>query len=40
MLEVTSKFGVFFDFQIYPVVDTVDALPVAAEAMEFRNSVP
>jgi uncharacterized protein DUF3303 len=39
LLDATSKFGVFTDYQIYPVVDTADAIPVAQEAIKFRSSV-
>jgi hypothetical protein len=37
--DVTSKFGVLCDYQLYPVVDIADAVRAGQEGGEFRESI-
>ena len=39
VLEGPAKFGVAFDFDVVPVIDIMEGIPVANEAIEFRNSI-
>ena len=39
LIEATSKFGPFVDYQIYPVVDVAEGVRAAQEGVEFRESV-
>jgi hypothetical protein len=37
--EATAKFGVFLDFEVVPVVDIGDIIPIAQESIAFRASI-
>jgi Protein of unknown function (DUF3303) len=37
--EGPAKFGPWFDFEVVPVVDITEAVPIAHEAIAFRDSV-
>jgi hypothetical protein len=37
--EGPAKFGVWFDFEVVPVVDVGEIVPIAQEAIDFRASV-
>jgi hypothetical protein len=37
--EGPAKFAPWFDFDVVPVVDIMEAIPVAQEAITFRDSV-
>jgi hypothetical protein len=37
--EGPAKFGPYFEFTVVPVVDIMDGLPVANDAIEFRDSI-
>ena len=37
--EATSKFAPYADWQVVPVMDVTDAVPIAQAAIEFRESV-
>lgn len=37
--EGPSKFGVAFEFDVSPVIDIMDGIPVGNEAIEFRKSI-
>jgi hypothetical protein len=37
--EGPAKFGPYFDFQVIPVMDITDGVPIANEGIEFRDSV-
>jgi Protein of unknown function (DUF3303) len=37
LMEITSKFAPFADYEIYPVVDIADGVRVLQEAAEFRR---
>jgi len=39
ILDSAAKFGVWFKFEVTPVVDIMDGTPVAAQAIEFRDSI-
>jgi hypothetical protein len=39
LLDTTSKFGPFADYQIYPVVDIADGVRASQEAVAFRESI-
>jgi hypothetical protein len=39
LMEITSKFAPFADYEIYPVVDIADGVRVLQEAAEFRRLV-
>jgi len=39
LIETTSKFAPFGDYQIYPVVDVADGVRASQEAVEFRESI-
>ena len=39
VLEGPSKFGTLFEFKVEPVVDIMEGIPVANEAIEFRDSI-
>jgi hypothetical protein len=39
VLEGPSKFGPYFEFSVIPVVDIMEGIPVANEAIEFRDSI-
>ena len=39
VMEGPAKFGVAFEFNVVPVVDIMDGIPVASEGIEFRNSI-
>jgi hypothetical protein len=39
VLEGPSKFGPYFEFDVVPVVDIMEGIPVANEAIEFRDSI-
>jgi len=38
LIGVTSKFGAFADYQIYPVVEVADGVQAAQEALSFLES--
>ena len=37
LIGVTSKFGAFADYQIYPVVEVADGVQAAQEALSFLD---
>jgi hypothetical protein len=37
--EGPAKFGPYFDFQVIPVMDITEGVPLANEAIEFRESI-
>ena len=39
LLDGPAKFGPYFEFDVIPVVDVMDGLPYANEAIEFRDSI-
>ncbi|MCW2691096.1 MAG: hypothetical protein JWR37_5986 [Mycobacterium sp.] len=39
LMDTTSKFGPYVDYQIYPVLDIAETVRVAQEAIEFRESI-
>jgi Protein of unknown function (DUF3303) len=39
LLDGVSKFAPWFEFQVFPVVDTATSVQIAAEAVEFRKSI-
>ena len=39
LLDGPSKFGVANTFEVVPVMDIMDAIPVAQEAIDFRDSI-
>ena len=39
LLDGVSKFTPWFEFQVFPVMDTAKSVEVAAEAIEFRKSI-
>jgi hypothetical protein len=39
LAEAPAKFGVFDDFEIIPVMDIADSIPIAQEGIEFRESI-
>ena len=39
VLRDASIFGAWFDFTVHPVVDIAETARIAAEAIEFRDSV-
>jgi hypothetical protein len=39
MLSDCAKFGPWFSFQVFPVLDMMDSIPVINEALEFRESI-
>jgi hypothetical protein len=39
LLEATSKFGPYFEYQIFPVLDMADAVPTFQQGVEFRKSI-
>lgn len=38
MMDTTSKFGAFVEYQVYPCVEIADAVQAAQAAQEFLNS--
>jgi Protein of unknown function (DUF3303) len=38
--EGPAKFGVWFDFEVVPVIDIGGIVPIAQEAIAFRDSLP
>jgi len=38
--EGPAKFGVWFDFEVVPVIDVGEIVPIAQEAIAFRDSLP
>lgn len=39
IMEGPAKFGVGFEFDIRPVVDIMESIPVGQEAIEYRKSI-
>ncbi|HWC38420.1 MAG TPA: DUF3303 family protein [Acidimicrobiales bacterium] len=39
VLGDTTKFSPWFEFQVYPVMDIQEGVPVLNEALEFRGSI-
>ena len=39
MIESTSTFGPYFDYQIFPVVDVAEGVAAAQKGVEFRKSI-
>jgi hypothetical protein len=39
ILDSSAKFGPWFKFEVIPVVDIMEGTPVAAQAIEFRDSI-
>ena len=39
LLDGPSKFGTLFEFQVTPVIDITEGVPVANEAIEWRDSI-
>jgi hypothetical protein len=39
LIDATSKFGAFIDYQIYPVVEVADGVQAAQEATSFLDSI-
>jgi hypothetical protein len=39
LADAPSKFGPFFDYQLYPVVDIAETARSAQEGVEFRESI-
>jgi hypothetical protein len=39
LIDTTSKFAPFADYEIYPVVDIADGVRVSQEAIAFRESI-
>jgi hypothetical protein len=39
VMEGPAKFGPYFKFTVTPVVDIMEGIPVANEAIEFRDSI-
>ena len=39
LIEATSKFGPFWDYQIFPVVEVAEGVAAAQEAVKFRGSI-
>ena len=39
LIEATSKFGAFLDYQIYPVVEIADGVKASQEAFSFLDSI-
>jgi hypothetical protein len=39
LIEATSKFAAYIDYQIYPVVEIADGVQVAQEALSFLDTV-
>ena len=39
LLSECAKFSAWFVFQVHPVVDITDAVPVLSEALDFRESI-
>ena len=39
LIESTSKFGPYFDTQIFPVVDVAEGVSAAQEGVKFRESI-
>jgi Domain of unknown function (DUF3303) len=37
--EAPAKFAPWFDFEVVPVVDIMDAIPTAQDAIAFRDSI-
>ena len=38
--EGPAKFGVWFDFEVVPVIDVGEIVPSAPEAVAYRDSLP
>ncbi len=38
LIDTTSKFGAFVEYQVYPVVEIAEAVQAAQEAQAFMNS--
>jgi hypothetical protein len=39
LIETSSKFAPYADYDVYPVVDVADGVRAAQEAVEFRESI-
>ena len=39
LAATTSKFGPYVEYEVHPVLDIVDSVRVAQEAIEFRESI-
>lgn len=39
LIDITSKFAPFADYEIYPVVDIADGVQASQEAVAFRESI-
>ena len=39
MLDSAAKFGPWFEFEVVPVVDIMEGTPIAAQAIEWRDSI-
>lgn len=39
LIDATSKFGAFLDYQIYPVVEIADGVQASHEALSFLDSI-
>ena len=39
VMEGPAKFGPFFEFTVTPVIDIMEGIPIANEAVEFRKSI-
>jgi uncharacterized protein DUF3303 len=39
VLDSASKFSPWFKFEVIPVVDIMEGVPVASQAIEFRDSI-